>query len=164
MTKQEAREIANKFREDLPHLADRSCRVREHPTSGYNAHTEWYLIPIGPRGGIQKSHYLTFATPGSAVFLAMTTGDILMENNVVNGWKNYNSFVILPFMENHDYLRPERPFEFTLEEQLESAEWFGQFCEPEDLYWLNPLIGEMRDQIQYRDGLRCALCGEGGHD
>jgi len=162
-TKKEAAAIADQFQNDLPELAGRSCRIRQHPASGFNAHTEWYLVPRGPKGGVGKGKYLTFATPGSAVFLAMQTGDILMELNVVNGWKDYNSLVVLPFMENHDFQRPCLGTEFTLDEQLQSAKWFTQFCDPDDWYWLGDLIAQIEEDIKYRDASRCALCGEGHH-
>ena len=150
MIKKEAVAIADRFIEDLPHLANRPCRVREDPPSGYNAYGVWYRVSRGPQGGIGKSHLLTSATSGSAVFFSMDTGDVVMALSVVNGWKSYHSLVILPFMENHDY---QRPFYsgFTLEEKLESARWYRQFCDSEDLYWWDDLIVLIEEDIKFRD-------------
>lgn len=162
MTRKEAVAIADKFVEDLPHLANRSCRVREDPPSGYNAYGVWYRVSRGPKGGIGKSRLLTSVTSGASVFFAMETGDVVMKLSVVNGWKSYHSFVVLPFMENHDY---QRPFfsAFSLEEKLESAKWYKQFCDPEDLYWLDDLICTLAEDIQCRDAPRRGFCGEGLH-
>lgn len=152
MTKQEARQIADKFKKDLPHLADRGCRIRVSPAGGYNAHTEWYLIPRGPRGGLQPRQYITFATNG-AVFMRCDTGDIIMEVDVVNRWTSHGCFVVLPFHENHEYERPDTGMQFTPQEQLEAALWYKEHCEPEELHWLLDVIDILHEDVEWQERL-----------
>ena len=134
MRKREARELSDAFRERLPHLFDRPCRVCVAP---WGDHTIWYLVPRGPRGGLRPKERLTWATDGF-VYLRLRTGDIVLEETSCNRWMTYNSFVALPQMEDLSDLALSMKPEFTLEEKLASTEFLYDFlverhARPEEL-------------------------------
>lgn len=138
MTKHQARELADMFKEAFPELYGRPCRFCVYPAGDV---TFWYLIPRGPRGGLKRRERLAWATDGM-VFITCRTGDIVMEEVRLGGSPDYRTFVVLPHIEDLSGLRPPRKWEFTLEEKLASARLLRDFL----LEHRGPLV-ELREAV-----------------
>lgn len=149
MLKDDAVELARRYREEFPDLAGKRIRISYSCPPGYNSSFVLYWVSLENRRNTRR---LAGGTPGTTHYISTTVGSVLMAKVLGFGLPRYQSWVVTPLDEDL-YHCQECKSSFTLEEKLESARWLQANMDgrPEEHYNLAESIIDLEYQIDERE-------------
>ena len=147
MKKSKAQWVAQRLFREGQKWWGRPVRYCGFAKAGFNSHTVWHVLHLGPRGGLSKPELMSSATSGS-IILHLRCGEILRTLVWTNRWPSFNYEVIMPFHETRAYEYPLSPWEFSVAERLASLLWYLEFCDAGEVVYLQTLKSDLMHQLK----------------